>query len=372
MLPVATRPLRTSLVILATVIVPLVCLSPFVSKPFHMDDLTYLWPARQIHQHPLDFYGFTANWYGVEAPMSQMNKNPPLVSYFIALAAVFLGWSEKALHVAFLIPALAVSLGTYFLARPLCTRPHLAALAAVLTPAFLVSSTNVMCDTLMLAFYVWAVALWVNGLARNDSLQMILAVVCISLAALTKYFGISLVPLLLMYSWARNRAWDGRFWLFLVPLIVLIAYDMCTFHLYGTGLLIDAASYSTAASQTSGWGFPTKLVTGLSFTGGCLAVVAFYAPALWPRKWWRVGILVLLLCIVGILSYGDRGYALPAGHERYPVDAGHRIGGVCCSRYPRARVGCGRRERTPRCTGSLVVLVDLWNLRVHHLSQLVH
>ena len=183
-IPAAT-PMRTWLVVLATVLVPLVCLAPFVSKPFHMDDLTYVWPARHIHEHPLDFYGFTANWYGFEAPMSQMNKNPPLVSYFIALAALFLGWSERALHGAFLIPALAVSLGTYYLARLLCTRPHLAALAAVLTPAFLVSSTNVMCDTLMLAFYVWATALWVTGLERDNTLYLVLGVTCISLAALT-------------------------------------------------------------------------------------------------------------------------------------------------------------------------------------------
>ncbi len=203
--------MRRWMVTLACVIVPLVCLAPFVSKPFHMDDPTYLWPAEQIHRHPLDFYGFSANWYGVEAPMSHMNKNPPLVSYYIALAAVLLGCSAKALHIVFLIPALAVSLGTYFLARSFCTRPHLAALAAVLTPAFLVSGTNVMCDTLMLAFYVWAAALWVHGLERDDSRLLVLAVVCISLAALTKYFGISLVPLLLAYSWAKNRSWERRF-----------------------------------------------------------------------------------------------------------------------------------------------------------------
>jgi len=40
------------------------------------------------------------------------------------------------------------------------------ALAAVLTPVFLVSSTNVMCDTMMLCFWVWAIVYWRRGLER--------------------------------------------------------------------------------------------------------------------------------------------------------------------------------------------------------------
>jgi hypothetical protein len=298
---------RTWLVILATALVPLLCLAPFVTKPFHMDDLTYVWPARQIHEHPLDFYGFTANWYGVEAPMSQMNKNPPLVSYYIALAALILGWSEIALHVAFLVPALAVSLGTYVLARSACTRPHLAALAAVLTPAFLVSSTNVMCDTLMLAFYVWAAALWVDGLDRNRPAYLALAVLCISLASLTKYFGISLVPLLLTYSLARERAWSPKFGLLFIPLLAILAYDTLTFRVYGTGLLGDAASYATMVTEERGLSWPSKLTTGLSFTGGCVAAVACYAPALWPKQRWGIGAVILLAALAVILAMGTVG-----------------------------------------------------------------
>lgn len=295
------------LVILATVLVPLVCLAPFATKPFHMDDLTYLWPAKHIQAHPLDFYGFTVNWYGIEAPIYETHINPPLSSYYIAAAALLLGWSETALHLAFLIPALAVSLGTYVLARKMCTRPHLAALAAVLTPVFLVSSTNVMCDTLMLAFYVWAAVLWIEGLDEDRRWYLAAAAICISLSALTKYFGISLVPLLLAYSLARKRAWQSAFWLLFIPVLALVAYDLLAFRLYGTGLLMAAASYSTAAGEERLWGWPTKLVIGLSFTGGCVAVVAFYAAALWPKKWWGIAAVVLVLSMALVLAMGTVG-----------------------------------------------------------------
>jgi 4-amino-4-deoxy-L-arabinose transferase-like glycosyltransferase len=153
--------------ILVVVIITIVCLAPFVAKAFHIDDTLFLWAAKHIQTHPVDFYGFTANWYGTEMPMYSIQQNPPLVSYYIAIVALLFGWNEVVLHLAFLIPGVGLSLGTYYLARQLCQRPHLAALMAVLlTPVFLVlvSSTNVMCDVMMVAFYVWAVVLWLRGL----------------------------------------------------------------------------------------------------------------------------------------------------------------------------------------------------------------
>jgi hypothetical protein len=66
------------------------------------------------------------------------------------------------------LAALAVIWGTYRLARHCCDHPMLAALAALFTPVFLVSSLTVMCDVLMLAFWVWAVVWWVEGMERDD------------------------------------------------------------------------------------------------------------------------------------------------------------------------------------------------------------
>ena len=60
-------------------------LAPFVGKAFHIDDPIFLWTAEQIVQAPADFFGFAVNWYGVSEPMHMINKNPPLVSYYLAL-----------------------------------------------------------------------------------------------------------------------------------------------------------------------------------------------------------------------------------------------------------------------------------------------
>lgn len=146
-----------------------ILLLPFAGKAFHVDDPLFLKAALQIRSSPLDFYGFRVNWYGTEQPMWEVTKNPPLASYFLALASGLGGWSEIPLHLAFLLPAVAAAAGTLALARRFCAHPVAATLAAVATPAFLVSSTNVMCDVLLVAFWVWAVELWIRGVERRSS-----------------------------------------------------------------------------------------------------------------------------------------------------------------------------------------------------------
>src|SRR5512137_1051868 len=45
-----------------------VCYAPFLWRPVQIDDPLFLWAARHIQSHPLDFYGLTANWFGTVAP----------------------------------------------------------------------------------------------------------------------------------------------------------------------------------------------------------------------------------------------------------------------------------------------------------------
>jgi 4-amino-4-deoxy-L-arabinose transferase-like glycosyltransferase len=265
-----------------TLLVCLGCLAPFVSKAFHIDDPLFLWAARHIQQHPADPYGFTVNWYGYPQRMADNTKNPPLACYVLALAASLIGWSEVALHSVFLLPAAGAAWGTYRLAEGLCGRPLLAALIAVLTPVFLVSSTNVMCDTLMLCFWVWAIVCWRRGLDRPA--WLIVAAILISLCALSKYFGASLIPLLLAYTLAARRRWGPGLAALLIPIAVLAAYEVLMQRLYDRGLFSDAAGFSVGARSVYGMGLLDPLI-GLAFTGGCLAGVLFYLPLLWS---WRL------------------------------------------------------------------------------------
>jgi 4-amino-4-deoxy-L-arabinose transferase-like glycosyltransferase len=285
-------------------LVVLAALAPFLAKPFNIDDPLFLWTARQIQAHPTDPYGFKVNWYGTAEPMWWVTQNPPLASYYLALAAGILGWSEFALHFAFLLPAVAAIWGTHRLARRLCQSPILAALAALCTPVFLVSSTTVMCDVMMLAFWVWAAAFWLEGLAENRSGKLFTAGGLIALAALTKYFGACLIPLLAAYSLIgrhRFRQWAAPL---LIPLAALCAYQWGARALYGYALLSEATNYAKYAKGLFEVSGIHSCLIALAFTGGCLAVAVWFAPWLWRRRMPALFAGAAVLAIIALLAGG--------------------------------------------------------------------
>jgi 4-amino-4-deoxy-L-arabinose transferase-like glycosyltransferase len=275
----------------------LACLLPFADKAFHIDDSLFVWAGHHMQTQWWDPYGFEVNWYGSTMPMHEVTKNPPLACAYIALISSIFGENEFALHLGFFAQAIAAVLGTYELARRLCDHPFQAALAALFTPVFLVSSTTVMCDVLMVALWVWAVVVWMRGLENNQPLTLALAGLLVGACVLAKYFGIALIPLLLAYSVARK----GRvgWWLLclLIPLVIVAPYEYWTRTLYGRGLLLDAFSYTNQIEPHTLRGLFFKALTTVGFAGGCYAIVLILAPVLWRRRAWvwaGMGAIILL------------------------------------------------------------------------------
>jgi 4-amino-4-deoxy-L-arabinose transferase-like glycosyltransferase len=293
----------------------LACLLPFSGKAFNVDDTLFIYVARQITHHPLDPYGFKVNWFLDAVPMSLETKNPPLAAYYIAAAASLVGWSERALHSAFLLPPLAVVLGTYRLARRFTNAPLLAAAATLLTPAFLVSANSVMCDTMMLALWLWAIIFWIEGLEPPKSGYLAVSALLITLCALTKYFGVALVPLLAAYSLARQRRLGSWAWYLLLPIAVLTGYQDWTKAVYGLRMISEAAHMSAGVRQARQSSALAKALVDLSFVGGCMLPALTFAPVLWPRR------KILAVCVVsgiaGILISSGR---IALGEMLWPYD----------------------------------------------------
>jgi len=294
--------------------VMLACLLPFLGKAFHMDDPLFIWAARHIQSHPLDFYGFNVDWSYQEQPMAREMQNPPLAAYYLAVVGSALGWSERALHLGFLLPAIAFVLGTYCLARRLCSHPFAAALSVVAMPVFLLSSTSVMCDTMMAALWVWTVHFWLAGLDPERPSRLWLAAALLAACSLTKYFGVALIPLLSVYS-ALQQPQTWR-WLkyFALPVLILAGYQWMTARLYGQGLLWNAATYVTTLRVEGGWG--SKLLETLAFCGGCTFIGLAALPLLWGRKGVIVGVfsagvlgcLMIVMKQLGVFSVSEGGH----------------------------------------------------------------
>ncbi len=253
-------------------------LAPFAGKAIHIDDPMYLWAARHIQEEPFDFYGFDVNWYGTDTPMVETNKNPPLVSFYLALSAALFGWSEWALHLAILLPALVVIVAVAFLARFLGASPIGAALTALVMPAMFVSSTTLMSDVLMLSLWCGSLALWLWGMREKRDLALLLSAILAGFCVLAKYFGLSLLPLLIAFSLISERR-VGRWALYLmIPVAFIVGYEVLMTNLYGHHPFFDVANYSISRERG------VELGTSIVFFGGCLLPVLLFSPLLWTRK----------------------------------------------------------------------------------------
>src|SRR5438552_3528906 len=282
----------------------LVCLLPFLDRAFQVDDSLFVWAGQQIIRHPFDPYGFKLIWDTNLVSMADVTKNPPLASYYAALIGTIGGWSEVSLHLGFFLPALALVLGTYRLAQRFTSSPFTAAALALLTPGVLVSASSVMCDILMLALWVWAVIFWVEGLEPMRPMYLAASALSVAACALTKYFGVALIPLLLAYSLVRTRKLGKWILCLLIPIAVLIAYQLWTQALYGRGLLWDAAQFATGQRATSGQPFVfANALMSVSFIGGCMLSALVLAPLVWS---WRQ------ILLVGVVA-GIAGVAIALG-----------------------------------------------------------
>jgi len=294
----------------------LLCLLPFSGKAFHIDDPLFIWGAQQITKHPLDPYGFKVVWYATQMSMSEVTKNPPLGAYYAAMLGSVAGWSERALHIGFLLPALTLVLGTYYLALRFTESAWVAAAATLLTPGFIVSSTSVMCDTMMLALWVVAVLFWIKGLEPFSPVYLLASVLLVAACSLTKYFGIALIPLLFVYSLVRLRRFGSWVFFLLIPVVVLAGYQIWTHSLYGRGLLSDAAAYANPLPQGQATSRLAKSMVGLAFLGGCAFTGLTFVPFLWSRKQILAG--AVLSGFAGLATWkGWINLQSPAAHDHW-------------------------------------------------------
>jgi len=265
------------------------CLLPFLNKPLHVDDPLFVWSAQRIVESPSDFFGIGVNWYGRLMPLDEVTKNPPLACYYLAAVGAMFGWGEGVLHMAMLLPAVLAAWGIVRMARRACVYPSLATALAVMSPAFVVSGTTLMCDMIELAFWCWAIEAWLAGSEGRNHWWNLLSAVCVAGAIWTKFVGLGLIPLLLVWEVGRCRGWSSRLLWSVIPVLAAAALDGWAWSLYGHTLLWGAAEYATEHGGNRS-GQIERLFVALVFLGGCLPGVSLAClGALTRRSAWLAG-----------------------------------------------------------------------------------
>ncbi|MGA2241292.1 MAG: glycosyltransferase family 39 protein, partial [Verrucomicrobiota bacterium] len=195
-----------------------------------------------------------------------------------------------------------------------CERPLLATLIGILTPVFLVSSTTLMCDVLMLAFWIWALVVWERALGdERRGWWFVVAGVLAGLAVLTKYSALTLLPVLALLSLLRTRKL-GVWWLvgLTVPMLMVAGYEWMTARMYGGGLLFAAVHFAQKYRIGFSGGWLAKGIIGLAFGGGSLLPLLFFAPWLWRRRTLlAMGVIIFGTLLAVFQLCGNLGLILP-------------------------------------------------------------
>lgn len=265
-------------------VVALASVLPFCAKAFHIDDPFYIWVAQHIQSHPFDYYRLSINWYGYVLPVYEMHASPPLVPYLIALWAAAFGWSEVSLHALYAGFAVVLAVSVFAVALRLTQRPLFAALLAQLSPVTMVCASNIMLDLPMTAFFTAAIALWMNGLDRNDGRWLVAAGIAAAAAGGSKYFGIAVVPLLFVYTVAVRRRVGWWIVPLLIPVLGLVVEQVCTYRLYGHSILVNAATVAESARALEAEPWHERWLSGLAFTGGCVGFLVLFIPVVWRGR----------------------------------------------------------------------------------------
>jgi len=301
--------------LVAVVVITILLLLPFVNRAFHVDDTLFLYSARQILKNPLRPYDFMLTWNVTEEHMWQVTMNPPLACYYSAAVTGLFGEREVPLHLAYLLAALAASLGTYWLASRTSSNPFWSAVILVVCPGFLVTATGVSSDTLTLALYVLAVAAFVHGSQQNSWSVLMLAGVLGGLATVSKYLGITVVPLLAVYSVLREKRISARLLVLLIPLVVFAAWGAHGMYYYGQPHFLQACAYRS--KLLSGAPKPAFLplarhsyflVMTASFFAGALGPSIFLSLCVCKRRLWGLVVSVAAASVTGITVWLIRGF----------------------------------------------------------------
>jgi len=296
-----------------------VLLLPFVTKAVSIDAPVFLAVAEQIIAHPLDPFGFQMVWDPTSPDTWVFNRNPPLVSYYLAPWILAFGESDTWLHVAMLPFSLLAGLSFLGIARRITdagAEPTLLLLAA---PAYLVLATTLMVDVALLAFMLLAVYALLRGKEPGGARWQLVAGFAAAAAGLTKYVGFSAAPLLgagvvLLYS-PRLGALAR---VLTPPLVFWTGWGAYTAYLYGSVHFMGSTDVVFDSGRLDPDEFWNHLASVPVYFGCALVFPIFW----WGRALLRANFATALAVFGALLGAVVVQFVLPNGEppRRNPLE----------------------------------------------------
>ena len=302
--------------ILALLLIWLLATTLNLTKAVHIDDTIYLEIARWITVSPLHPLSGQVNWVNTREPISQISSSPLLFIYGLAAVIKVFGESEMALHGLMSLFTGVCIWSFYYLAALLKIRDNMALTAMLaLGPAFL-PSQNLMLDVPLVAFsllFFWALFASYAATSRRKTLLLVLAGLAAGAGALTKYPGLVLIPLLLVYLVATRQL--ARSWVVLLPVSLFGAW--CAFNVFdyggvhvlqtGSGPVESGSVHLYRLAGLPLLQLPGRLLDGLMCLGATSPFALVSLSYLMQSQRRRTGLLFLaaigVLCFIGTFVF---------------------------------------------------------------------
>jgi 4-amino-4-deoxy-L-arabinose transferase-like glycosyltransferase len=303
-------------------VVPLL---PFVPKAISIDAPVFVAVANQILAHPFDPFGFQMVWDPTSPDAWAFNRNPPLLSYYLAMWIAVFGEVDTWLHVAMLPFSLLASLSFLGIARRLTDEGARPALLLIAAPCYLVLATTLMLDVALLGFMLFAVYALLRGAeaeapAGGGAGWQVAAGLSAAAAGLTKYVGFSIAPLLaaaLVLLTPRRLAPMLR--CLLPPLVIWGAWGAYTAALYGSVHFSGSTDVVLDRGRFDPDEFWNHITSTPVYYGCCLIFPIF----VWARALVRGSFASGLAVAGALLGAFVVNFVLPAGEpeRRIPLQA---------------------------------------------------
>lgn len=309
---------REIALVAALAVLPLL---PFLSAAVSIDAPVFLAISRQIVAHPADPFGFDMIWDPTSPEVHVFNRNPPLLSYYLAPWVGLFGERESILHSVMLPFPLIAALCFYGIARRLGGEGLAPAALLVATPAFLVLGTTLMLDVPVLACMLLAVYAFLRGREAEGRARIgweLGAGLAAAATGLMKYVGFSIAPLLaagvvLLYP----RRWLPAARMVGLPLAVWALWGVYTMSLYGS-VHFWIATDLVQEKSFEPYDFWNQVASTPIYYGGAL----LFPIAVWLRTLVRSRTGAELAVVGVLLGAAAVHFVLPEGEppRRNPIE----------------------------------------------------
>jgi hypothetical protein len=233
-------------------------------KPAVIDDLAYVWYARQITQTPAEPFGpppdgFRLIWYDRTQGAFTL-LTPMVVPYWLAVGLALFGENLVLLKLWLFPFCLLFTASTFALFRrfaPGFEKPLLA--LTTFSPVFL-PSLNLMIDVPAAALGLAALALLIHAVDREypNWSQILAAGALAGIAAQTKYTGFTASAVILLFAILRRRALSGMVAV-LVAASIFVAWEAYLAHVYGRSHFLMQVERQQERFQDLNGGFVARI-----------------------------------------------------------------------------------------------------------------